>query len=189
MGNSNSGRYGGKLQCEQCLSIDIRNLARQKILTPNNQFTWTWPNNSSVGMTVRDDSIDFKYSIDGSASQIYTVYLDCTNCHYGGQRPWFRCPRCDGRSAKLFLRNGHFNCRRCHRLGYRSQVIDKLTQQQKAYGRLQNKLDTADMKPKGMHWRTFEQIHKQMAAIDTRINQTFNLVFMQLRKRITSSKH
>src|SRR4051812_39674498 len=44
--------------------------------------------------------------------------LDWTACHYGGTRPWLRCPRCARRVAVLYVRYAVFLCRHCARLPY-----------------------------------------------------------------------
>jgi hypothetical protein len=51
------------------------------------------------------------------------VPVTWTPCHFGGFRHWFRCDRCGQRAAKLYLGgDALFACRRCHGLGYRSQL-------------------------------------------------------------------
>jgi hypothetical protein len=184
MGNSNSGRYGGKAKCEQFLFVDVRLLARKKILKAGNQITWSWSNGCNMGMTVYEGWIDLQYTMKGQTPSCYPVYLSYTDCNYGGQRPWFLCPICGGRNAKLFLRNGRFSCRSCHKLVYRTQVLDTMGRNQRAYGQLRSKLRDGDMKPKGMHWRTFEQLHDKMEIIDGRINQAFNFAAMRFFNRI-----
>jgi hypothetical protein len=46
-----------------------------------------------------------------------------TPCPYGGDRPWFHCPR---RMAVLFLRSVIFMCRHCGRAAYASQSVDEI---------------------------------------------------------------
>lgn len=52
----------------------------------------------------------------------YPVRLEYTTCHFGGVRPWFRCPACSERVGKLYLppRRERFACRDCYDLGYTS---------------------------------------------------------------------
>ncbi len=50
------------------------------------------------------------------------------------------CPRCDGRKAKLFLRNARFACRTFQRLRYHSQALDPMARNQWTYSRVQKKL-------------------------------------------------
>ncbi|XFB08130.1 hypothetical protein AAGT13_09390, partial [Azotobacter salinestris] len=50
----------------------------------------------------------------------YPVPVTWTPCHLGGERPWFLCPYCGRRVAKLYLQSV-FACRHCLRLNYASQ--------------------------------------------------------------------
>ena len=66
---------------EECLSLDVNLLHRE-------------------GALVGDDSHHCRAAslvINGTQ----TVKLAWTNCHFGNKRPWFRCPQCDRRCAKL----------------------------------------------------------------------------------------
>lgn len=50
------------------------------------------------------------------------ITLKALPLRLGGVRWWFHCPRCDRRSAKLYVPRGgsFFACRICHNLTYRS---------------------------------------------------------------------
>ena len=45
-----------------------------------------------------------------------------TPCRFGGKRPWFQCGYCGRRVVRLYIVEGVFACRHCHRLGYASQL-------------------------------------------------------------------
>jgi len=57
----------------------------------------------------------------------YQVPIEWTACHFGGERPWFRCPLCDDRVAKLYspLQRDKYACRECQDLIYESQTHTK----------------------------------------------------------------
>ena len=59
----------------------------------------------------------------------YTVPVEWTSCHFGGERPWFRCPVCDDRVAKLYSspRRDEYACRDCQGLIYESQTHTSAT--------------------------------------------------------------
>src|SRR5690606_16421113 len=50
------------------------------------------------------------------------VRIAWTSCHFGGRRPWFRCPECDRRVTYLIPGAGRVACRLCFRLTYGSQT-------------------------------------------------------------------
>lgn len=174
MGGSNSGRYGGKQQCEYSLAIDARRWAREGLLKAGSQFTWTWLKNRTISVSVANERVTLHYAIDGGALNNYPIHLKHTPCNYGGQRVWFSCPHCQERAAKLFMKRGRFACRTCHRLRYHSQALDPMARLQWAYSRLQNRLAEDDCKPKAMHWRTFERLHDRLEDINIKIDREFN---------------
>lgn len=76
------------------------------------------------------------------------IKLVWTNCNYGGQRPWFICPKCLRRVGKLSDRNHSlrglsllfnlytkeaktkfFRCRKCLNLAYELLEMEIMTQQ------------------------------------------------------------
>jgi hypothetical protein len=66
---------------------------------------------------IEGDRLDLH--IDGAADA--TVPIEWTACRFGGERPWFRCPRCDARRGRLHYVAGSWACRVCHNLRYKSQ--------------------------------------------------------------------
>ena len=123
------------------------------------------------------------YAVKGSNSCNYPIRLAYTPCHFGGQRTWFSCPRCHAKSTRLYLRDYRFACRQCHRLSYQSQSLDTMGRNQWAYQRLQNKLGEHELKPKGMHWKTYNRLINELMERDYQINQAFNIMAMRFTKR------
>ena len=148
MGGSNSGRYGGKQQCEYSLALDIRIMARKGLLKAGSRFTWTWSNKSDISISANDGYLTLQYAINGGALGSYPIRLTQTPCNYGGNRTWFSCPHCQERAAKLFMKRGRFACRTCQRLRYHSQALDPMARHQWAYSRLQDRLGEDERKPK-----------------------------------------
>jgi hypothetical protein len=121
---------------------------------------------------------------DESRDVSYLVPLEYTDCHFGGVRPWFRCPTdaggCDRRVGKLYLppRRDRYLCRECYDLGYRSSRTsgDDLKQAELRYRRAFAKADAEDRRPhpngepyfperpKGMHWDTFDDLLADVRA-------------------------
>lgn len=183
MGNSNSGRTGGKARCEQCPNLDIRRLARQKLLITGKAFIWRWSSGDAIEVNAHHKRLELRYAIAGKPTQSYWLTLSETTCHFGGVRDWFNCPCCGKQVAKLFLRHSRFACRTCQRLRYHSQSLDPMARTQWAYGKLQNRLRDNELKPKGMHWRTYERITARMVQLDEQVNARFLQMAARLNAR------
>ena len=54
---------------------------------------------------------------------IQRAQLKWTPCHFGGTRPWLRCPRCSERRRALYLLEGRLECRECLDLRYTSSQV------------------------------------------------------------------
>lgn len=173
MGGFGSGRYGGKLLCESCCWFDARRWAREGLLVAGKAFSVTWSNGSNINVQTYQGRVELRYSFNGQSNSTHAVRVLETPCNFGGTRYWFGCTRCGNRCAKLFLRNGRFACRACQRLRYRSQSLDAIGRQHLAHGRLEAKLAQDGNKPKGMHWRTYENIRMGMDDQSAKINETF----------------
>jgi hypothetical protein len=90
------------------------------------------------------------------------IALDWTSCHYGGQRPWLRCPDCQRRVAVLCGYDRLFLCRHCYRLPYASQYETRLDRLYRKLRELQERIGSQyARKPKGMHWRTWKRLRDQ----------------------------
>ena len=176
MGNSNSGRWGGKAKCENCPAIDIRRLARENLLKPSNAFVWRWSDGSTVSAKVHAQALELRYATNLKPMQSYWFNFAQTACNYGGTRSWFICPHCDKQCAKLYQRSARFACRKCQRLRYQSQALAALARSQWAYGKLQTRLTVDELKPKGMHWRTYERLLARMEMIDSQVSDAFDMM-------------
>jgi len=83
----------------------------------------------------------------------YPVRVEYTPCNFGGERPWFRCPRgsCHERVAKLYNppRGRLFLCRDCHELSYLSSRVSGciLDEPLLRYRRAFEKADKHDRRP------------------------------------------
>ena len=96
----------------------------------------------------------------------YPVPVVWTPCHLGGCRPWFSCPCCGRRVAKLYG-GAVFACRHCWRLNYASQQASKRDRAADRSWNLRRLLGCDEgflfipaeciRKPRGMHWRTFNR--------------------------------
>src|SRR6516162_2464214 len=129
-----AGRPGWRRKCEQMLALDIRKLRRRGYLRSGSHFNWRWSLQGepcgNIGVLVSDTAATLSYtrtSHDEKPIQYkYDATLERTACQFGGDRVWFRCPRCYRRCAVIFglARDGRFGCRKCLRLAYSSEAED-----------------------------------------------------------------
>ena len=170
MGGLGSGRHSGdgKSTTSRHLALDVRKLHRDGILQPGQSGRLQWSRNGEpfawVEFCVDWDSLRLIYRQsrnDGPwTSHDYSVSIERTQCHYGGERPWFRCPGCRRRVAILYS-GDIFACRNCNSLNYDSQHEQPY---QRALTRVQSirvrlgghpAIGPFPDKPRRMHWRTY----------------------------------
>jgi hypothetical protein len=131
MGGYGSGRRYGycKPLVEDCMSIDVRQLSRSGCLGPWRRYSFKWQNGCDIEIETKPDAVKLFYNVSSNGQQQENVYLKVplywTPCNYGGKRPWFSCPGCGRRVAKLYLESRYFLCRHCSNLAYSSQREDK----------------------------------------------------------------
>jgi len=96
------------------------------------------------------------------------VTLERTPCNFGGERFWFRCPHCWRRVAVLYGADVRFLCRHCYRLPYASQNETFSDRMLRKARKIRRRLEAPDdlttpvwVKPKGMHWRTFDRLERK----------------------------
>lgn len=143
MGGFGSGRRGNKLKAENCPRVDIHALLKR----------------GGLG-----DSVALQYG--GSLTYVPVVR---TGCNYGGTRPWFQCPQCNGRVGVLYCW-GRFACRKCFRLCYSSQCEDAFHRAIRRMGKIAVRLGGEygffPDKPTRMRWATYERLYDQYSATD-----------------------
>lgn len=96
----------------------------------------------------------------------YPVTLERTPCHYGGSRPWFRCPaRGCGRRVAVLYGAEIFACRHCYRLAYDSQnepphyrALRRVQAIRVKLGGSPSLFEDFPERPRGMHWRTYARL-------------------------------
>jgi len=124
MGGYGSGRrwhFSAKDTTSDYRALDVRRWKRDGLLTPGNAFGWQWSRHGEVVASIRVRAEERRVMLiyrqrnrgdDEWQDENYPVYLDWTECHLGGQRPWFICPaRGCGRRVALLYGGGIFACR------------------------------------------------------------------------------
>ena len=179
MGGRGSGRratYCAKDTTEDSLPLDIRRVRRSGLLTPGRFFSWQWTVNDQVCASIRVRveawQVELIYSYtprEGAAETIrQAIMLETTPCTLGGGRQWFCCPTCSMRVAVLYGRGRLFACRQCKGLAYASQGESYDDRAARRADRIRKRLgwpagifNGPGVKPKGMHWRTYERLLAQ----------------------------
>ena len=182
MGGLGSGsycRWSSRDTTRDYRSIDVRRWKRDGLLEPGRSFRWNWLRNDEVfaSIQVQTESdrviLDYRHrnrDEEEWKSEKYPVYLEWTDCHLGGHRPWFICPThgC-GRRVALLYGGGIFACRHCYQLAYESQRETDYDRAARRADKIRNRLDWEQgilnpkgwRKPKGMHWKTFERLNRE----------------------------
>lgn len=184
MGGYGSGRPGWRPKAEGFRNIDVNRLRKAGLLRAGYSGGWQWTVDgekvASISMRAETARLVLIYRIRPGGGEWEDVEepipLEETPCHYGGVRPWFRCPGvrngrwCGRRVGKLFLGQRYFVCRHCLRLAYSSQSEEPMNRHNRRANKIRMALGgepgTASLpprKPKGMHWRTY---WRKMDAID-----------------------
>lgn len=180
MGGFGSGRKWGKRTVDDRRSLDVRRLVRDGYLKSGMAFTWQWFRRgelvSSINLSVQSDRVWLTYQHQERGGEWqdmhYSVALDRTPCHLGGERVWWRCPaRNCGRRVAVLYAGEVFACRHCQKLAYPCQreTYDDRAARRAGVVRKRLKwepgiLNGNGIKPKGMHWRTFWRLQAQHDA-------------------------
>ena len=103
---------------EEYPRLDVRHLNRSGLLQGTHRIEWSDGSVAEIegqndGLKIVHRTFRYPANLDDH------VRLTWTPCNFGGQRPWFVCPDCEGRSAVLYA-FPRFRCRACHPLVYAS---------------------------------------------------------------------
>lgn len=127
------GRWGTKPIINNCLRLNMKRLREIGTTTSNGWKSIAWGEgedrakiNVFSRATDEQPSLQMSYKIRPRGETDwtdcdYTINLERTPCNFGGSRLWFRCPRCERRSAMLYSHGNKFICRRCGGFCYESQ--------------------------------------------------------------------
>jgi len=139
-------KYRSRILVEECRHLDINRLNRT--LTPG-----------AAGVRVSNGQ---------------TIELGWSPCYFGGKRPWFLCPCCYRRCAKLldYYENG-LRCRRCYGAGYAVENDTPEWRLRRRIEKLENRLADGLDRPKGMHRRTYERLCGVIAELEVAADALF----------------
>lgn len=188
MGGFGSGRYeyARTPTVEECRHLDADEFADLVDAPPGAYADLRWNGDNSIRAYLETDDTDepadalrLVYTsapgTDAERRHEYRIPFDYTEPHFGGVRPWFRCPRCRDRRRKVYLppARERFACRECYELGYQSSRSsgNELKRAEQRYRKAFARADKDSRhrhpegmdpilpeKPKGMHEETFEDL-------------------------------
>lgn len=183
------------------LYLDAAALRRIGALTSGARAWQHWTNGRGeiVGSirtvtNVARDTLTLLYSVrrQGEAWQPVSedIGLEETPCHYGGARPWFRCPRCQSRRRVLYSVGGRFLCRLCHDLAYTSTREDAQARSARRIAALHARLGSAGCdlyaipsRPAGMQGVTYRRITGELIREQDRQVGYFYAFIQRLKDR------
>lgn len=194
MGGYGSGRPSYKRKAEHCRSLDVNRLHRAGSLQHGSQGDWVWSSDGAevarVGYKTEQDRFVLNYKVRQNGGEwepiTQSIPLTFSNCHYGNQRPYFRCPgvvdgrHCGRRVAKLFSGGRYFLCRHCYSVAYSSQSEARYDRMLRRANKLRMALGgepgTAHWiapKPKGMWQQTYERKRLEIEWCEGQADQMF----------------
>ena len=176
MGGFGSGRLGFRPIAERSQRLDVRALAQRGLLG-HGIHRWVWSlagqEIGSIVFHAHGDRITLDYRVRTHGGEweqmLYDVPIVRTPCHYGGSRPWFRCPACWRRVAVLYLPGRMAACRKCYRIGYQSQCDSRAARAMRKMEKIEERLggdETTLMKPPRMRWATFDRLVAEYEVLE-----------------------
>lgn len=155
--------------------IDIRYLRREGSLRPGTVGSLRWSVGGrecgSVGYKTDYNQLlvtyRYRHPDNGWIPIKLPIMFETTPCHYGGERLWFSCPGCKRRVGVLFDYGSLFVCRHCCQLPYASQNENQSYRLVRRKHKLGERIfadyqrGSGSIKTKGMHWKTFDRLHRQ----------------------------
>jgi hypothetical protein len=157
-----AGRPGWKAKAEQSFPLDVRRMHQTGVLREGYAGGWRWSNSDDetlgrISFRAEANGLTLSYAVDGVSCRQF-VPVAHTACHFGGTRPWFRCPVGGERVAVLYVRGDRFACRRCNHIVYSSQSDDLSGRAWRKQSKLERRLGDDWARPKGMHRVTYERL-------------------------------
>jgi hypothetical protein len=104
---------------------------------------------------------------DGKVAKL-SISLTASGCHYGGCRWWLECPCCARRVAAILMASDNWGCRHCLGVRYATQYLPRRERWLQRASDIARRLGMPSLllsqpvKPKRMHWRTFNQVVSRM---------------------------
>jgi hypothetical protein len=158
--------------------IDVRMLNRERLFAGEAKqvrFGLRWPHLSDI--------IAYRYRLElqfGREKFPQNVRVSWTPCALGGERPWFHCPGCSRRIAKLYWGGEQlrYRCRQClGNLLYASQTKSASGRRLYAAWKLRLRLgsysvnDPMPKRPLKMQRRTYNRLRARLEALEATLSR------------------
>ena len=188
LGSGNWYRWDKKRTTEEVNRVDIRYMKKRRLLRPGNSGSLSWScgeeQTGSVRYQVNNNYLRLIYRTrtygDDWQEMDEKIWFQRTSCNYGGQRLWFSCPHCHSRVAIIYGNGMRFLCRHCYGLPYASQGETSLDRLARKIRKIRTRLDVdidldfpIYMKPKGMHWKTFDKLVRLERVLNAKYSAAF----------------
>ena len=191
MGGIGSGRWvrhHAKPTTAAHAALDVRALYRAGQLAAGGRFDRALVLGGKlrfVGLAIAADGSEVAVTLRHAAGPgpfafRWAIALEHTPCTYGGARPWFACPACGRRAAKLYLDGWALACRRCCGLAYATQQADatqraaaKVETIRRRLGCLAGVYGPVPPRPRYMHQATYDAHLRDLAAAMDRYDALF----------------
>ena len=183
--------------CESYQQIDLNRLKKLGWLRVGRGYTLNWAfGHGSINYKVFEShiSLDFKVRERDHENWVpvtQTIRFDRTHLHFGGQRHWFLCPKCQ-RRCRILFGGTRFYCRKCCGLKFQSQAenaaqraITRAHAIRRRLGDYDSLDDPFPAKPKGMHWKTYNRL----ADADQEAARLWGAVMAGLLAKLDRFKH
>jgi hypothetical protein len=211
VGGFGSGRPSGfgRATVEACRSIDVNRLHRDGCLDSGWRGGWLWTRDgekvASITLRTEADRLRLSYRVrlgGGEWEDVEeSVGIVRVPCRFGGTRPYFICPGvvngvfCGRRVGKLYGSGRYFLCRHCYGLAYRSQheqpyerALRRANNIRMRLGGDPGVLSPFPVKPKGMHWRSYDRLWQRVARAEGAANEHLWMWLGRLRHDAASSE-
>lgn len=177
MGGIGSGRASPNKRTltTDCLQLSAQQLRKDDVLNSGNLGTISWGDSKDnwIFFQVTQSQFKITYNLGAFSSfdQPDTTLLNIVYeaCRFGGNRPYFICPNdsCSHRVVLLYSYNSHFQCRKCLNLAYPCQSEGAIERGYRRARKVRIRLggtislfDPFPVKPKGMHWKTYNALSR-----------------------------
>lgn len=177
MGGARSGRWGGRPVVEVCRSVTIGSLTAGRRIEPGDclRANIEWGDGFALECGIRvEPEGDKALAVLFYGGRRQDVPLVSRAMRFGGRRWWFLCPVYLDPVGALYLPApaSAFASRAAHRLGYRSQRVDRAGRLARRIIALQRALGDdggyllgpAPDKPLWMRWPTYDRLAAELEA-------------------------